>query len=152
MRENKIQKSFKAIQFKVECVCYDQSDHKSAECENVKSVSNCRKILNKKRLCFNHTGTKHRAADCRSNRKCLLCKYKHCTAICEKRSDETSEPMLASTESSVIYPKATIKVKSIKWRALLNSDSGSSYTSGATIDLLKYKSNQKRMSDYWDIN
>ena len=93
------------------------------DCEKVKSISGRRKILSEKRLCFNCTGTKHRPADCRSNRKCLLCKCKHYTSICEKHSDETSEPMLASTESSIIYPVAIIKVNGIKCRALLDTGS-----------------------------
>ena len=37
--ENKIQNSFKANQFKFESVYCDHSDHKSAECEKVKSIS-----------------------------------------------------------------------------------------------------------------
>ena len=32
-------KSFKTNQFKVECVYCDHSDHKSADCEKVKTVS-----------------------------------------------------------------------------------------------------------------
>ena len=45
--------------------------------------------------------------------------------------------MLESTESSVIYPVAVIKVKGIKYRALLDTVSGSSYASEAIIDLLR---------------
>ena len=45
--------------------------------------------------------------------------------------------MLESTESSVIYLVAVIKVKSIKYRALLDTVSGSSYASEAIIDLLR---------------
>ena len=45
--------------------------------------------------------------------------------------------MLASTESSVIYPVAIIKVNGIKCRALLDTGSGSSYASEAIIDFLK---------------
>ena len=81
--------------------------------------------------------TRHCAADCRSNRKCLLSKCKHHTSICKKRSDEISEPMLASTDSSVIYPVAIINVNCIKCRVLLDTDSGSSYGSQAIIDLPK---------------
>ena len=56
LKENKIQKSFKANQFKVEYVYCNQSDHKPADCEKVKSVSDRRKILSEKKLCFNVTG------------------------------------------------------------------------------------------------
>ena len=139
MRESEIQKSFKINQFKVECIYCEQSDHKSADCEKVKSVSDRRKILSEKRLCFNCTGTKHRTADCRSNQKCLLCKCKHHASICEKRSDETSEP----TESSVVYPVAVTKVNGIKCCTLLDTGSGSSYASEAIIDLLKINTIRK---------
>ena len=47
--------------------------------------------------------------------------------------------MLASTESSVIYPVAIIKGNCIKCRALLDTGSGNSYASEAIIDLLKKK-------------
>ena len=39
LKENKIQRSFKTNQFKVECVYCDQSDHMLASCEKVKFVS-----------------------------------------------------------------------------------------------------------------
>ena len=45
--------------------------------------------------------------------------------------------MLASIESSVIYPVAIIKVNGIKYRVLLDTGSGSSFASEAVIDLLK---------------
>ena len=61
----------------------------------------------------------------------VLCKCKHHTSVCEKHSDETSELMLASTESSVIYPVTIIKVNGIKCPALLGTGSGSSYASEA---------------------
>ena len=68
--ENKIQKSFKANQFKVEYVYCNQLNHKSTDCEKLKLVSGRRKILSEKILCFNCTSNKHRTADYRSNRKC----------------------------------------------------------------------------------
>ena len=101
----------------------------------MKSVSDRRKILREERLCFNCRGTKHRAADCRSNRKCLIYKCKYLTSIFEKRSDETSEPILASTESNVIYPVTIINVKGIKCLALLDTGSGSSCASEVIIHL-----------------
>ena len=96
-----------------------------------------------KKLCFNCTGTKHCGADCCGNRKCLLCKCKHRTSICEKRSDETSKPMLASTESSAIYSVAIMKGNGIKCCALLDKISASSYALEAIIDLLKINSVRK---------
>ena len=102
-------------------------------------------MLSGKRLCFNCTGTKLRAADCCSNRKSLLCKCKHHTSICKKLSEETSEQMLASNESSEICPVAIKKIlNGIKCRALLDTDSGSSYASEAIIDLLKINPIRKK--------
>ena len=45
--------------------------------------------------------------------------------------------MLASIESSVIYPVAIIKVNGIKYRVPLDTGSGSSFASEAITDLLK---------------
>ena len=45
--------------------------------------------------------------------------------------------MLGSTEASVIYPVAIINVNGIKCHALVDTGSGSSYSSEAIIDLLK---------------
>ena len=104
------------------------------DCEKVKSASDHRKILSEKRLFFNCIGTKHRAVGCRSNRKWLLCKCKRHTSICEKRSDEGSALMLASTESSVIYSVLIIKVNDIKCLAILDTGSGSSYVSETIIN------------------
>ena len=47
-------------------------DHKSANYEKVKSVSDRRKILSEKRLCFNWTSAKHRAADYQNETKGLI--------------------------------------------------------------------------------
>ena len=48
-----------------------------------------------------------------------------------------SEPMLARTDTAVMYPLETIKVNGVKCGALLNTGSGSSYISESLISLLK---------------
>ena len=55
------------------CVYCNKQGRKASQCESVKSVEDRRLILSKKKLCFNCTGTKHRASDCRSNKSCLIC-------------------------------------------------------------------------------
>ena len=47
------------------CV-YCEGDHRSAECQNISSANERKKILSEKRLCFNCTGKKHRAINCTS--------------------------------------------------------------------------------------
>ena len=96
-----------------------------------------RKILSHKKLCFNCRGAKHRAAECRSVKTCLKCKNKHHTSICDKLADCKSEPMLVTTETNATYPVAIIKVNGVKCRALLDTGSSSSYISESFIDLLK---------------
>ena len=98
-----------------------------------------REILSDKKLCFNCTRAKHRTAECRSAKTCLKCKNKHHTSICYKLTDSKSEPMLVTTENSLTYPVAIIKVNGVKCRALLETSSGSSYISKSFIDLLKIK-------------
>ena len=73
--------------------------------------------------------------------------YEHCkhyTTICEKRSDKTLDPMLPSTEPSVIYPAAIISDTGIKCRALLNTGSENIYASKAIIDPLKINPTRKK--------
>ena len=47
-----------------ECIYCEKTGHRAADCKNVTSVSERRKILSRKKLCFNCTGVKHRAAEC----------------------------------------------------------------------------------------
>ena len=96
-----------------------------------------RKILSDKKLCFNYTGAKHRATECRSAKTCLKCKSKHHTSICDKLVDRISETMLVTTKTNETYLVAIIKVNGVKCRALLDTGSGSSYISESFIDLLK---------------
>ena len=56
------------------CVYCDEGNHRSAECKKVDTVADRRKILADKQLCFNCTGQRHRAADCRSQQACQHCK------------------------------------------------------------------------------
>ena len=47
------------------CVYCDSTEHKSSKCEKVKSVTERKRLLMVKKLCFNCTGEKHRATKCR---------------------------------------------------------------------------------------
>ena len=115
----------------------EKPDHKSSDCKTEKSVTERRKLLSDKKLCFSCTGAKHRAAECRSAKTCLKCKSKHRASICDKLADSKSEPMLVTIY--VTYPVAIIKVNVVKCRALLDTGSGSSYISESLIDLLKIR-------------
>ena len=103
----------------------EKPDHRSSDCKTAKTVTDRKKILSNKKICFNCAGAKQRAAECRSAKSCLKCKRKHHTSICDKLAGSKSEPMLVTTEANVTYPVAIIKVNSVKCRALLDTGSGS---------------------------
>ena len=114
-----------------------KSDHRSADCQTVKTTSERRTLLSEKQLCFSCTTPKDCAADCRSSKTCLICKNKHHTFICDKSSSTSTEPLLTTTENNVIYPVVIIKINGVKNHAPLDMSSGSSYALEALLDYLK---------------
>ena len=108
--------------------------HRTINCTKVRSVLERQKILSEKKLCFNCTGTRHRADECKSKLRCQICDRKHHTSICHKQ--ETTNPLLVATgipTGNVTYPVA-VEVKGIKCPALLDTGAGSSYASVALLD------------------
>ena len=122
------------------CVYCDALGHKSAECESVKVVAERKKLLSARKLCFNCTGSKHRAAECRSKFKCQRCDGKHHTSICDQ---EKQQIMIANHEGktggTVTYPVVVVKVNGIKCCALLDTGAGSSYASATLLDRIGEK-------------
>ena len=108
-------------QTKRECVYGEKPDHRSSGCKTAKTVTECRKILSYKKLCFNWTVAKHRVAECRSAKTCLKCKNKHHISISDKLADSKSESVLVTTETDVTYSVGIIKVNDVKCRALLDT-------------------------------
>lgn len=107
------------------CVYYKSAEHKSVDCEKVKGVADRRKFLSTNRLCFNCTGSKHRAAKCRISRNCQKCNGRHHTSICDKDSQRQQQMLLATTsEGALMYPVVVVKVDSITCRALLDTGAG----------------------------
>ena len=47
------------------CVYCEKPDHKSVDCKTVASVNERKRVLSNRHLCFNCTGTRHKAADCK---------------------------------------------------------------------------------------
>ena len=74
------------------CVYCESTDHKSTNCPKVVNIADRKKILLQKRLCYNCSGTSHRAADCRSKITCQICTKKHHTSICETNFRRKSKP------------------------------------------------------------
>ena len=101
-----------------------------------------KKILATKRLCFNCTGARHRASECRSTSGCQRCKQKHHTSICMMK-----DKLLATEQGSkpVVYPIVNVNVEGIECRALLDTGAGSSYASAALLDRLPKRSQSKEV-------
>ena len=120
------------------CCCSQQ--RKAINCDNVQSIEERKKIIADKRLCFDFTGAKHRASDCKSRNTCRICDGKHHTLICDKKERQESG-MTANLigDSSVIHPIVVITMGGYKFRALSDSGSNHSYVSSTAIELIKAK-------------
>ena len=119
-----------------QCVYCEDDNHRGINCTKVTSVHERQKILSEKKLCFNCTGTRHRADECRSKLRCQICDRKHHTSICHKQENKTN-PLLVATgipTGNVTYSVVVVEVEGIKCRALLDTGAGSSYASAALLD------------------
>ena len=122
------------------CVYCCSEQHKAINCDNVQNIDERKKILDDKRLCFNCTGAKYQASDCKSRNTCRICNGKHHTSICdwkERREPSMTENLIG--DSSVIHPVVVIKVGRYKFRTLLDSGASHSYASSTAIELIKLK-------------
>lgn len=66
------------------CVYCEEDSHGSKECPRITTVDERKKLLAQRKLCFNCTGARHRASECKSNINCQKCNSKHHTSICPK--------------------------------------------------------------------
>ena len=122
----------------------DRETHRSWECDSVTSPTECRRILQSKRLCFNCTGTQHNASQCRSRTSCVHCKQKHHLSICDRsttvaRQTTTSGGVaLTVTQEGekVCHPIVLVKLNGVTCRALLDTGATASYASGYILDRL----------------
>ena len=118
------------------CVYCDETSHKSADCPRVSTLDGRRKILAEKKLCFNCTGPRHRAADCVSKMSCELCSRRHHTSICNDQRLKGESVMSSLGDDKVVYPVVVVKVGGIECRALLDSGASSCYASAKLLNLL----------------
>ena len=93
-----------------------------------------KKLLAQKKLCFNCTGSRHRAAECKSISTCQNCKLKHHTSICNKQNLYLTAT--ENTEGVLVYPVVLVEVVGVKCRALLDTGAGNSYASAALLNRL----------------
>ena len=119
------------------CVYCDTTDHRAVKCNKSVIVGHRRKQLGLKQPCFNCTGRRHLAAECKCRSGCQICSWRHHTSICDK---PTSRDQLMTTTSverkGMVYPVVTVDVNGVKCRVLLDTGAGSSYASLALLDCL----------------
>lgn len=118
-------------------------NHRSSECDSVKTADQRKGILAKKKLCVNCTEAAHRASECRSTTTCKKCGKKHHTSICGEIS--LPKPVLTAhgeEDQQVIYPTVLVAIDGIQTHALLDTGAGSSYASAKLIEALHKKPKQ----------
>ena len=77
----------------------DSNGHTSTECDKIVGVAHRWRYLSEKKLCFNYTGTRQWAAECRIVRSCQKCGARHHTSICDK---EPQQMLLTIGEGAVV--------------------------------------------------
>ena len=120
---------------KVKCVYCSSEEHKSQDCSVILAVADRKKLLSENKLCFNCTGSQHKANQCSSKKSCQRCNRRHHTSICEKGND--AQPFMLVREVTVVYPVVVVKIKGVMCRALLDSAAGSSYVSQGFLDYIE---------------
>ena len=96
-------------------------------------------------MCFNWTGTKHRAANCKSRSRCQKCGKRHHTSICTQ-GDQLLTAAAAGNKERVVYSIVKVNVEGILCRALLNTGAGSSYASAALLDKIPKRTRIREVS------
>ena len=126
------------------CVYCEKPDHRSVDCKTVASVDERKRVLSRKHQCFNCTGTRHKAADCRCCVLCQVCQKRHHTSICDRLGEQLMTATSAG-KTAVIHPVVVVKVQGVKCRALLDTGAGSSYASAALLSLLRVRPCQREV-------
>ena len=122
------------------CLFCESPDHNAINCDKVLNLVERKKIFLEKRLCFNCTGSKHRAEDCKSKSTCQNCNARHHTSLCDK--SKTRKPGMTANSvgnTSVIQPVVVVKIGGFKFRALLDSGASHLYASSTAIELIKVR-------------
>ena len=128
-----------------QCVYCEDTEHRSIDCEEISGVEERRKILYEKRLCFNCTGARHRADECKSKLRCQICNRKHHTSLCQENNADTLLVATGIPTTRVTYPVVLVEVQGIKCRALLDTGAGSSYASAALLDRISSGKRKKEV-------
>ena len=105
------------------CVYCDSDSHKSSECDTVTTISEWKRKLSEKGLCFSCTGSNHCAAKCPSKSFCIHCKQRHHFSNCDREQPPKKKTVLTATNQGdkVCLPIVIVKVNGVLSRALLDT-------------------------------
>ena len=78
---------------------YCGKKHRPEKCDKIKTVEERRSILQRQQRCLNCLGLKHTKVQCFSKGRCMKCRKKHHTSICE--IEETQENPTQSTFNQI---------------------------------------------------
>ena len=120
------------------CVYCESAEHKSKDWTKVVSVTDRRKFLQDRHLCYSSTRAKHLAEDCKSKSTCALCGRRHYTSLCKRLPNLLLTTPI--TTGTVVYPVAIMEVQGVKSRTLVNTGAGSSYAFTGLLDHVSAKS------------
>ena len=106
----------------------------------IQQTLHLRKHLGLKQLCFNCTGSRHRASECKFRSGCQICSRRHHTSICDKPTSRDQMMTTTSVErKGVVYPMVTVDVNCFKCRALLDTGAGISFASSTLRDCQQFR-------------
>ena len=101
------------------CIYCGNSGHKATQCDTVIELSERKRILSSKRLCFNCAVKTHHAAECLSKTACGHCNQRHHTSICDKKNaknDENSNKKKLMTDGDSgdsVFPVVVVRVNEV---------------------------------------
>ena len=77
---------------------YCNGNHPAIRCDKVATVAERREFLHRHKRCFNCLGVNHIKPQCFSKNRCLKCKKKHHTSICNEPEQQTTKREAAKPE------------------------------------------------------
>ena len=134
---------FQADARKRPCFYCDDSTQASRDCTRVPTVDERKKVLAHKKLCFNCTETKDRAAECKCKNSRLKCGQRHHTSICSGRNQLLT--ITGEKEGRVVYPVVMVSVEGVLCRALLYTGAARPYASAVLLAKLSRRTNTREV-------
>ena len=72
------------------CTCC-AGTHRPDKCDKIKTVEERRSLLQRQQRCLNYLGLNHTKIQCFSKGRCMKCKKKHHTSICDENQENTTQ-------------------------------------------------------------